>query len=236
MNIIKKKESQFTQVSNIFLRDNRISFKAKGLFCYMFSMADGWNFTMQSIANQQKDGVASVSSAMDELKEYGYVVYEKHSDGKGTYHLDDEPKSENPNVENPNMGFTIMGKSECIKNKQSSKNKDLSEYQDNIVEIVSHLNDILNKDYKPTTSSTRKLIQARLKDGFTLQDFQKVHIVKFAEWNGTDMQKYLRPETLYGSKFESYLNQELSDYDKAKAICKIKGITMQELMQQGGVI
>lgn len=103
-------------------------------------------------------------------------------------------------------------------------------------EIISHLNSVLNKNYKATTESTVKLIKAKLKQGFTLEDFQKVHIVKFAEWNGTDMQKYLRPETLYGTKFESYLNQELSDYDKAKAICKMKGITMSELMQQGGAV
>lgn len=104
----------------------------------------------------------------------------------------------------------------------------------NIVEeIVNHLNDVLNKNYKHTGQKIKSLINARLKEGFTLEDFQKVHIVKFSEWNGTEMQKYLRPETLYGTKFESYLNQELSEYEKAKVICKMKGITMQELMQQG---
>ena len=104
----------------------------------------------------------------------------------------------------------------------------------NIVEeIVNHLNDVLNKNYKHTGQKIKSLINARLKEGFTLKDFQKVHIVKFSEWNNTDMQKYLRPETLYGTKFESYLNQELSEYEKAKVICKMKGITMQELMQQG---
>ena len=100
-------------------------------------------------------------------------------------------------------------------------------------EIVNHLNDVLNKNYKHTGQKIKSLIDARLKEGFTLEDFKKVHIVKFSEWNGTDMQKYLRPETLYGTKFESYLNQELSEYEKAKVICKMKGITMQELMLEG---
>lgn len=118
MNVIKKRDSNFTTVSNSFLRDDRVSFKAKGLFCYMFSMSDGWNFTIRSIANQQKDGYDSVQSALDELKEYGFVTYEKHSDGTGTYYLDDEPKTENPKMENP-----IMGKSTRIKKEQSNKNK-----------------------------------------------------------------------------------------------------------------
>ena len=121
MNKIKKKESSFTQVSNSFLRDNNISFKAKGLFCYMFSMSENWNFTLQSIATQQKDGLDSVKSAMDELKQYGYISYEKHSNGSGTYFLNDEPNVENPNVENPNLG-----KSTPIKKKNLDKNKNNS--------------------------------------------------------------------------------------------------------------
>jgi len=118
MNVISKRKSSYTQVANSFLRDDKISFKAKGLFCYMFSMSEGWNFTIKSIATQQKDGQDSIHSALDELKQYGYVTYEKHSDGKGTYHLDDEPKTEKPNQENP-----IMGKSHPIKKEQLDKNK-----------------------------------------------------------------------------------------------------------------
>jgi len=118
MNTIKKRQQPFTSVSNEFLRDDRISFKAKGLFCYMFSMSDGWNFTIRSIATQQKDGHDSIQSALEELKQYGYVQYEKHSNGTGTYHLDDEPKTEKPNQENP-----IMGKSLPIKKEQLPKNK-----------------------------------------------------------------------------------------------------------------
>lgn len=133
MNTIKKRDNNFTQVSNSFLRDNNISFKAKGLFCYMFSMSDGWNFTMQSIAAQQNDGLSSIKSAMDELKQYGYIVYEKHANGKGTYHLNDEPKVENPNVENPNVGFTKEGKSTPIKNTNLNKKNNSKNTNDNKV-------------------------------------------------------------------------------------------------------
>lgn len=118
MNNIKKRKSEFTQVFNTFLRDKSLSFKAKGLFCYMFSMTEEWNFTIQSIATQQKDGTASIISALDELKEHGYITYIKHPNGKGTYHLDDKPNVGNPNVENPNLG-----KSTRIKEDQLDKNK-----------------------------------------------------------------------------------------------------------------
>lgn len=116
-NRIQKRQSNFTQVSNDFLRDNNISFKAKGLFCYMFSMNENWNFTIKSIATQQKDGEASIISSLKELKEYGYITYQKHSDGSGTYFLDDEPKLEKPSVENPNLGKpTPIKKTQLTKN------------------------------------------------------------------------------------------------------------------------
>ena len=50
-------------------------------------------------------------------------------------------------------------------------------------------------------------MQARVNDGATLEDFKTVHRKKVAEWRGTDMAKYIRPSTLYGSKFDEYLNQ-----------------------------
>lgn len=74
-------------------------------------------------------------------------------------------------------------------------------------EIVAYLNAATGKAYKPTTPKTRKLIANRLGEGFTVDDFKKVINRKCAEWLGTDMEKFLRPETLFGTKFEGYLNQ-----------------------------
>lgn len=76
-----------------------------------------------------------------------------------------------------------------------------------VTEIVTYLNEKLGTRYKPTTESTRKLIRARLKDGFTLDDFKAVIDDRAAKW-GKDpkMSEYLRPSTLFGTKFEGYLN------------------------------
>ena len=56
---------------------------------------------------------------------------------------------------------------------------------------------------------TRSFIRARLREGFTVDDFKTVIDKKARAWLGNrDMQKYLRPETLFGTKFESYLNEQ----------------------------
>lgn len=74
-------------------------------------------------------------------------------------------------------------------------------------EIVDHLNQRAGTRYKATTASTRKLIKARLKEGFTVDEFKIVIDKKCTDWlNNRDMAQYLRPETLFGNKFESYLN------------------------------
>lgn len=74
-------------------------------------------------------------------------------------------------------------------------------------EIIDHLNQRAGTHYRGTTASTRKLIKARINEGFTVDEFKMVIDKKCAEWlNNRDMAQYLRPETLFGPKFESYLN------------------------------
>lgn len=80
--------------------------------------------------------------------------------------------------------------------------------------VVEYLNLKTNSKYKSSSSKTRTLIKARVNEGFTLEDFKKVIDIKTKEWLGTDMAKYLRPETLFGPKFEGYLNQKETAEDK----------------------
>lgn len=75
-------------------------------------------------------------------------------------------------------------------------------------EITEYLNNKTNSNYRHSTKKTKDLIKARFNEGFTLEDFKIVIDKKSVEWMNTDMQKYLRPETLFGTKFESYLNQQ----------------------------
>lgn len=75
-----------------------------------------------------------------------------------------------------------------------------------ITEIVDYLNEKAHKNYRSNNKTTMRHINARLKEGRTLSDFKQVIDNRCATWLGTDMEQYLRPETLFGSKFENYLN------------------------------
>lgn len=84
-------------------------------------------------------------------------------------------------------------------------------------EIISCLNEKTKKHYKANTPKTVRLIRARLKEGFTVEDFKAVIEKKCDDWLGNEkMERYLRPETLFGTKFEGYLNETPNsgnDYD-----------------------
>lgn len=77
-------------------------------------------------------------------------------------------------------------------------------------EVINHLNHRLGTKYKPTTQATRKLIKARLKEGFTIEDIKLVIDKKATEWVGNPkMAQFLRPDILFGNKFEGYLNAKV---------------------------
>lgn len=89
--------------------------------------------------------------------------------------------------------------------KEEPKSAANSEY---VNDIVIYLNKVTNKDYKSNTRKTVQLISARLNEGFSVDDFKKVIDIKSSQWiKDKDMCMYLRPETLFGTKFESYLNE-----------------------------
>lgn len=76
--------------------------------------------------------------------------------------------------------------------------------------IVDYLNEKTDSHYKATTPKTKQLVQARLKEGFSVDDFKMVIDKKTATWlNDNKMNKYLRPLTLFGTKFEDYLNEKV---------------------------
>lgn len=83
-----------------------------------------------------------------------------------------------------------------------------------IVNIINYLNEKLGTKYKANTKATKSIIKARLDEGFTVEDFKKVIDKKVSQWKGTEMEQYLRPQTLFGTKMESYLNQNIVKEEK----------------------
>ena len=137
-NRLKKGDSiPYAQISNAILRNKDLSLKAKGLYGFMYSMADGWNFTASSMASQLKESRKSILLIMKELKEFGLIEYEKLKSGKGIYTIYSDinpvnkPKSRNDTLpENSQSPETTpcqndtVSKEDCIKNKDTIKNQD----------------------------------------------------------------------------------------------------------------
>jgi len=89
-------------------------------------------------------------------------------------------------------------------NQLSNNNLDI------IKNIVSYLNDKTESKFKYTTKSTQRKINARLNEGYKFDDFIAVIDKKYKEWKNTEFEQYLCPDTLFGTKFEKYLNQKVN--------------------------
>lgn len=125
----------------------------------------------------------------------------------------------------------ISNDSECLRNR--IRNRESKTYND----IVRYLNEKAGTSFRDSSAKTRALIDARINDGYTPDDFKRVIDNKCAEWNHEpkpgekDMRPYLRPETLFGSKFESYLNQQHKQTDKLESSFDIDEI--ERLIMEG---
>lgn len=119
------------------------------------------------------------------------------------------PKKETSVAKKGNEGSPKKAPSINTLSKDTSS-KDITVEKDKIPysEIISDLNEVLSANYRDKTKETRRAIDRWWKQGFRLDDFKKVHRIKADEWRGdAKMSKFLRPSTLYGPKFEDYLNQ-----------------------------
>ena len=84
--------------------------------------------------------------------------------------------------------------------------KESPQERDFAVAVVDYLNEKAGTHYRAGVPKTQSLIKARANEGFTEADFRTVIDKKCADWIGTEYEQYLRPQTLFGTKFESYLN------------------------------
>ncbi len=103
-----------------------------------------------------------------------------------------------------NVTVTQSNATDIEEDKERDKEKELYS------SIVAYLNEKAGTAYRATTKNTQSLMSARLAEGYTIEDFKTVIDKKCAEWLNTDMEKFLRPETLFNrTKFENYLNAKV---------------------------
>lgn len=97
----------------------------------------------------------------------------------------------------------LPGNVEPIPDINTDRNADSKPYK----EIVDYLNEKAGKRYRASSKKIRSLIDARMNEGFMLEDFRAVIDIKCSHWlRDAKMNEYLRPSTLFGTKFEEYLN------------------------------
>ena len=145
-----------------------------------------------------------VSTAIKKLIELDYL-YVKNFDGRIRILKSRLSNFERQTINNLKSEFKNFKDNNIINNKTNN-----IDYK----YIVDFLNSKADTNYKHTTGKTQSLIRARMNEGFTLEDFKQVISNKCNEWKGTDFEKYLRPETLFGTKFESYLNSKTKKNNK----------------------
>lgn len=109
--------------------------------------------------------------------------------------------------ESKGYGFKSTTNNPSTKDSSTKINKNLL-LEKSAFEIIEYLNLKTGKNFRSSTKITIRLIKARLSEGFTIEDFKTVIDNMKYKWTGTKFQQYLVPTTLFGNKFETYLNQE----------------------------
>lgn len=115
-------------------------------------------------------------------------------------------------IEQPSMGSIVVVKPEVeyteVEKPKRRSPKPIKIADANVYdEIIDYLNECSGREFKKDNKSTITLINSRLKEGYKLEDFKKVISIKCTSWLGSKMETYIRPLTLFSSKFESYLNE-----------------------------
>lgn len=186
---------------------------------YGFSQTDGAKFTgsRKYLAEWCGCSMATIDRTLNSLVDKGLIsrtsYVTKHGyraveyAAMGPTHID-EPSDAEPRTADTDGPRTPTTEPQPLLNEPQTPAQ--PKEPDPTEEVINHLNQRAGTNYKATTSNTRKLIKARLKEGFTVDEIKLVIDKKCADWlHNPAMMGYLRPETLFGSKFESYLNAKV---------------------------
>ena len=165
-----------------------------------------------------------ISQLVNQLKDKGYITVKYQREGKQikqrvirvVSQLNRGINFPKQPIKNPKQGYleNVKENSTSINNTVNSTDIYSQAEPDGVAEktktIVGYLNEKTDSHYKATTPKTKQLVQARLKEGFSVDDFKTVIDKNTATWlKDSKMNKYLRPLTLFGTKFEDYLNEKV---------------------------
>lgn len=186
-------------------------------------LSENLPYNEEMLANEFNRSLNTVRLALQTFTMLGMIEYddgilkvanwEKHQNIEGLEKIRKQTRErvrkhrEQKQLEASNVNVTLRNATEEELEEEKNREEDKSPslpYKN----IINHLNEQADKKYKHTTNKTQGLIKARFNEGFTEDDFLKVIDNMVTEWKGNEkMEMYLRPETLFGTKFESYLNK-----------------------------
>lgn len=184
----------------------------------MVKLAEKWQWNRKTVSAflsvLQKEGmiikVSDNTKTLITIENYEVYQCSDETDGQPIGQLSGQLNGQP--IGQPMDSITDTNKN--VKNDKNIYNNIYSRVEDDFSEkrkaIVEYLNTVCKTAYRHNSKNTVKHINARLKEGYTEDDFKSVIDKKAKEWLGTNMEQYLRPETLFGTKFEGYLNQKIT--------------------------
>ena len=224
------KQDTFTLIDNACLRDNRLSFHARGLLGYCATRDDDWAFTAAELINSCHNGEKAVEAILRELESLGYldrIRQNLHGGRFGwSYHFHEIPNSSETigqeTIDRETIGRetidqeTIGQESSTnkinkpikLKNNKIKKegNYHVGQPKNAVQTVLDYLNQIVGGSYCPTAFNSN-LIKARFNEGFTVDNLKLIIDFKALQWGqNTRMKQYLRPSTLFAPKADEYLN------------------------------
>jgi len=132
---ISKREHPYAQIDKRILEDARLSWRAKGVICYLLSKPDNWQISIKDIWNKGKEGRNAVQEVMAELEKYGYASLEVSQDKNGVFTgkmwtVTEEPKigfsvaTDKPEMDEPKnrkSGFRLHSNNDINSNNEYSE-------------------------------------------------------------------------------------------------------------------
>jgi hypothetical protein len=155
-------KTKYSVIPNDLVNNLEISLKAKGLFAYIQSKPDGWDFSAERIAKYLKEGLQSVSSALKELEKSGYLIRQKKQNEWGhweiEYVLNEIPAPENPAPGNPVYGNPTYGNP--MPGKHTNNTKQLNTKQDYKEIVKTRRDDIFDLWFKYKAEKKQKYTES----------------------------------------------------------------------------
>lgn len=236
MGIIRvKKDSNYSVINNTGLKDERLSWKAKGILAYALTLPDNWTFHISELSQHAKDGEDSLRSGFKELKALGYIkrypvrdekskkitnweteIYETPDMGKPH---EEEPLMEIPHVENPDVEKPLVGNLHVENptllninilstNKLNTNIQNTNYYHDDNKESKSHV--LVNEEFKVSYNFLKS-------EGIPLSEIAVMELGEFCDLFGSELIKHAVHKAIDENKPKwNYIKAILKSWEKQK--------------------